>query len=192
MEGELPDDLAGEDTPPPTAEIPEDHPLLELFGDSVRTRLLTAIYGAAVPLSDRHIAIRAGVELSDWEGEKEALLETGLDEAVGTVGSTTLYDIPGEDPRLEAGQVPNLFIFTRGRGRARFGDREMEVHEGMSVFVGPYVKHVISNPYDEPLEGILVLFGDNGDFVGGTSYLDLSEDLYEFYGEHPAADIPRR
>jgi mannose-6-phosphate isomerase-like protein (cupin superfamily) len=84
------------------------------------------------------------------------------------------------DPRLDEGQVPNLIIFTKGRGRAIFADQEVDVRAGMSVFVGPYVKHVISNPYDEPLEGILVLFGDNIDYATGQSYLDFLEKQYEF------------
>ena len=66
---------------------------------------------------------------------------------------------------LDKGQVPNLFIITKGRGRALLGDEEVEIEPGMSVFIGPYVKHVIFNPYDEPLEGIVVLFGDNIDYA---------------------------
>jgi len=38
----------------------------------------------------------------------------------------------------------------------------------MSVFVGPYVRHVLYNPNEEPLEGILVPFGDNIDFATGS------------------------
>ena len=88
------------------------------------------------------------------------------------------------EPNLDEGQVPNLIIFTKGRGRARFADQDMEVASGMSVFIGPYVKHVISNPYDEPLEGILVLFGDNIDHAVGESYLDFLENQYRFFEEN--------
>jgi len=90
-----------------------------------------------------------------------------------------------EDPRLEFGQVPNLFIFTKGRGKADFGEGVIDVHAGMSVFAGPYVKNVIRNPYDEPLEGILVLYGDNSDFAFGKSYMDYVEDQYRFLGDYP-------
>lgn len=82
---------------------------------------------------------------------------------------------------LDKGQVPNLFIITKGRGRADLGDEKVELKPGMSVFIGPYVKHVIYNPYDEPLEGILVLFGDNSDYIKGKSYLDFLEEQHEFY-----------
>jgi len=94
-------------------------------------------------------------------------------------------DVANEDQRLEAGQVPNLFIITRGRGRAQLADDVVELTEGMSVFVPPYTRHVLSNPYDEPMEGVLVLFGDNSDFAFGTSYPEFTEDLNRFYGEYP-------
>ena len=84
------------------------------------------------------------------------------------------------DRNLDKGQVPNLMIFTKGKGKAQFGDNEYDIEPGMSVFIGPYVKHVIYNPYEEPLEGILVLYGDNIDFAKGQSYLEFLEKEYEF------------
>ena len=85
---------------------------------------------------------------------------------------------------LDKGQVPNLFIITKGRGKAQLGDEEFDLEPGMSVFVPQYRKHVIYNPYDEPLEGILVLFGDNVDFAFGQSYPDLLDATYEFYEQN--------
>lgn len=84
---------------------------------------------------------------------------------------------------LDKGQVPNLFIVTHGKGRAELGDEVVELKPGMSFFVGPYIKHVIYNPYDQPLEGIFILFGDNSDFIRGQSYMDFLEMEHEFY-EH--------
>ena len=84
------------------------------------------------------------------------------------------------DRNLDKGQVPNLMIFTKGRGKGQFGDEEFDIEPGMSVFIGPYVRHVIYNPYEEPLEGVLVLFGDNIDFAKGQSYLEFLEKEYEF------------
>jgi oxalate decarboxylase/phosphoglucose isomerase-like protein (cupin superfamily) len=49
------------------------------------------------------------------------------------------------------------------------GDEEFDLEPGVSVFVPQYMKHVIYNPYDEPLEGVLVLFGNNVDFAFGQS-----------------------
>ncbi|WP_299159114.1 hypothetical protein [uncultured Eudoraea sp.] len=88
------------------------------------------------------------------------------------------------DERLEKGQVPNLMIFTKGKGKGLFGEEEFDIEPGMSVFIGPYVKHVIYNPYEEPLEGILVLFGDNIDFAKGQSYLEFLEREQDFLEEN--------
>ena len=71
-------------------------------------------------------------------------------------------------------------IFTKGKGKGLFGEEEFDIEPGMSVFIGPYVKHVIYNPYEEPLEGILVLFGDNIDFAKGQSYLEFLEKQSDF------------
>ncbi len=98
-----------------------------------------------------------------------------------------------DEPDLDKGQVPNLFIITNGRGRAVLGEDEVELEPGMSVFVGPFVKHVIFNPYEEPLEGIIVLFGDNIDFARGKSYGDFLEQQLSFYDsyEQSIKDIER-
>ena len=82
---------------------------------------------------------------------------------------------------LDKGQVPNLFIITKGRGKAELGDEIVELKPGMSVFIPQYVKHVIYNPYEEPLEGIVVLFGDNIDYARGRSYMDFLEQQHNFY-----------
>lgn len=121
------------------------------------------------------------------------------------IGAVSLYTMKGNriawfsmlkdeaanaDPKLEAGQVPNLFIITKGRGKANLGEGEFDLNEGMSVFIAPYVKHVLWNPYDEPMEGILVLFGDNSDAAFGKSYLDVKEGLHGFYGTFPDRSKP--
>ncbi|MCB0563406.1 MAG: hypothetical protein KDD01_03435 [Phaeodactylibacter sp.] len=93
------------------------------------------------------------------------------------------------DRGLDKGQVPNLFIFTKGKGKGQFGEEEVDIEPGMSVFIGPYVKHIIYNPYDEPLEGILVLFGDNIDYAQGQSYLDFLEREYAFYEANQKEEI---
>lgn len=96
------------------------------------------------------------------------------------------------EKNLDKGQVPNLLIFTSGKGKGQFGDEEVDIEPGMSVFIGPYVKHVIYNPYEQPLEGILVLFGDNPDFVWGQSYLDFLEKQYKFLGTNQKSVLPSR
>lgn len=88
------------------------------------------------------------------------------------------------DRGLDKSQVPNLFIIIKGKGKGLIGDEEIDLEPGMSVFVGPYVKHVLYNPYQEPLEGILVLYGDNIDYAVGQSYMSFLEKEYEFYKEN--------
>ena len=88
------------------------------------------------------------------------------------------------DRGLDKGQCPNLFIITRGKGKAQIGAEEIDLEPGMSVFVGPYVKHVFYNPYKEPLEGILVLYGDNIDYAQGQSYPEFLEQQNAFYSEN--------
>lgn len=46
------------------------------------------------------------------------------------------------------------------------------------------------NDGKEPLEGILVLYGDNSDFAFGTSYPAFMQDLNDFYGDYPFRKPP--
>ncbi|WP_445386441.1 cupin domain-containing protein [Robiginitalea sp. IMCC44478] len=110
------------------------------------------------------------VSLYTMKDKRIAWFSLGKDEAANT------------EKNLDKGQVPNLLIFTKGKGKGLFGEEEVDIEPGMSVFIGPYVKHVIYNPYDQPLEGLVVLFGDNPDFVWGQSYIDFMDKQYEFLG----------
>ena len=89
-----------------------------------------------------------------------------------------------DDRGLERSQVPNLFIITRGTGEVEMDEGTVALEPGMSVFVGPYVKHVLRNTGDVPLEGILVLYGDNIDYAQGQSYLDFLDAEYTFYSQN--------
>ena len=93
-------------------------------------------------------------------------------------------EVANGDRGLDKGQVPNLFIITKGKGKAELGNQIVELEPGMSIFVGPYVKHVIYCTSDEPLEGIFVLYGDNVDYAKGQSYVDFLENEYEFYDKN--------
>jgi mannose-6-phosphate isomerase-like protein (cupin superfamily) len=137
-----------------------------------------------------------------WAMGAPEITTFGRDQSLPThgVGAVSLYtmkdkrlawfsimkdEVANAEQALEAGQVPNLFIVTKGKGKADFGNGAIDIGEGMSIFVAPYVKHVIYNPYDEPLEGILVLYGDNSDFAYGKSYMDLVHDQNAFLGSYP-------
>lgn len=90
-------------------------------------------------------------------------------------------EVVNEDPRLQYGQMPNLFIVTSGTGTMHTDDGPMALESGMSVFVPPFGRHEMVNDGDEPLEGILVLYGDNSDFAFGTSYPAYIRDLNAFH-----------
>lgn len=89
-----------------------------------------------------------------------------------------------DDRGLDRSQVPNLFIITHGTGEVEMDEDTVALEPGMSVFVGPYVKHVLRNTGDVPLEGILVLYGDNIDYARGQSYLDFLDAEYRFYSQN--------
>lgn len=89
------------------------------------------------------------------------------------------------DERLEFGQMPNLFIITAGKGTLHTDGGPMVMEKGMSIFVPQFVKHHMVNDGDEPLEGVLVLYGDNSDFAFGTSYPTYLEAQNEFHRTYP-------
>ncbi len=64
-----------------------------------------------------------------------------------------------------------------GRGVGYLGDGKIDLKPGMSVFVPPFVRHEITAAGDEPMEGVVVLYGDNSDFAFGTSYPAFLQDL---------------
>jgi len=94
-------------------------------------------------------------------------------------------DVVNADPRLSFGQMPNLFVVTSGKGTLFTDDGPMELEKGMSVFVPQFVKHELVNDGEEPLEGVLVLYGDNSDFGFGTSYPSYLDDYNEWHRQYP-------
>lgn len=148
-----------------------------------------------------HIALSYLTMEHFWKKDQVEVTKFGRDSALPSHGAqlVSLYTMKDKrigwftlgqdegantDERLEKSQVPNLFIITRGKGRAEIADKEIDLEPGMSVFVPPYVKHVIYNPNEEPLEGILVLYGDNIDYALGQSYMGFLEAEYNFYEEN--------
>lgn len=94
-------------------------------------------------------------------------------------------EVANEDPLLQFGQMPNLFIVMKGRGTLTTDTGLIALEPGMSVFVPQFVKHELTNSGDENLEGILVLYGDNSDFAFGTSYPAFQQELNEYYRTYP-------
>jgi len=93
-------------------------------------------------------------------------------------------EVANDDPRMEFGQMPNLFVVTSGKATLYSDDGPIEITEGMSIFIPQFVKHRIVNDGDKPLECILILYGDNSDFAFGTSYPTYLEDLNAWHREY--------
>lgn len=64
------------------------------------------------------------------------------------------------DPRDQVNPFPTMFIGLRGRAMLKVGGVEMALDAGHMLFVPPGTAHEAWNPYDEPAECIILMFGD--------------------------------
>jgi hypothetical protein len=64
------------------------------------------------------------------------------------------------DPRDQVNPFPTMIIGLRGRAMAKVGGVERVLEPGQMVFIPPGIAHEAWNPFDEPAEFILLMFGD--------------------------------
>ena len=64
------------------------------------------------------------------------------------------------DPRDQVNPFPAMFIGLRGRAVGKIGGNEKVLGQGQMVFVPPGTTHEFWNPYEEPAEFIVLMFGD--------------------------------
>ena len=64
------------------------------------------------------------------------------------------------DPRDQVNPFPTMIIGLRGRAMAKVGGIEKVLEAGHMVFVPPGVAHEAWNPFEEPAEFILLMFGE--------------------------------
>lgn len=64
------------------------------------------------------------------------------------------------DPRDQVNPFPTMIIGLRGRAMAKVGGVERILEPGQMVFIPPGTAHEAWNPFDEPAEFILLMFGD--------------------------------
>jgi len=64
------------------------------------------------------------------------------------------------DPKDQSNPFPTMAIGIRGRAVAKIGGVERELQAGQMVFIPAGVAHEVWNPYDEPAEIILLMFGE--------------------------------
>ncbi len=64
------------------------------------------------------------------------------------------------DPKDQVNPFPTMMIGLRGRAKAKVGGAEMTLEQGQMVFVPAGTAHEAWNPFDEPAEFIILMFGD--------------------------------
>jgi len=68
-------------------------------------------------------------------------------------------DAVNEEEDLDANPFDSVFIATSGRVRARIGGVEAVLEEGHALYVPADVEHVFWNDFEEPYQGVMVLYG---------------------------------
>jgi len=64
------------------------------------------------------------------------------------------------DPRDQTNPFPTMIIGIRGKAAAKIGGREVILRAGQMAFIPAGVSHEAWNPFDEPAEIILLMFGE--------------------------------
>ena len=74
------------------------------------------------------------------------------------------YVMPGqhvnEDPRSRTNEFETLIVFLNGRATARLNGVDQEVQGGQAIFIPANMTHEFLNPYDEPAQFLLFMFGE--------------------------------
>lgn len=83
--------------------------------------------------------------------------QPGLRSGYGTI-------FPGqhanENPSSQTNPFPSLIIITKGIVTARLDGKIQEISHGNAIFIPPGMKHEFMNNQEEPVEFILLMFGD--------------------------------
>ncbi len=64
------------------------------------------------------------------------------------------------DPKDQVNPFPSMFIGLKGKAIVKLGGLEKTVGGGQMIFVPPGTAHEVWNPFDEPAEFIILMFGD--------------------------------
>jgi len=65
-----------------------------------------------------------------------------------------------QDPSAQVTPFPTMLIGLRGRCEATIGGKTVTLDKSEMLFVPAGVAHEFWNPYDEPAEAIMLMFGD--------------------------------
>ena len=83
--------------------------------------------------------------------------QTGLRSAWGQIRKGQRVNA---DPRDQVNPFPTMIIGLRGRAMAKVGGVEKTLEAGQMLFVPPGIAHEAWNPFAEPAEFIILMFGD--------------------------------
>ena len=75
----------------------DSHPLLSVFGDTARPRIIATLLTAHEPLNPDRIVERSGVSTATFYNHIDGLLASGIVEQTGNAGNSPLYDIVEDD-----------------------------------------------------------------------------------------------
>jgi len=65
-----------------------------------------------------------------------------------------------ENPKSKTNPFPSMMIVTKGKILARLDGNDYPIEEGNAFFIPAGMSHEVLNPYDEPGEIILLMFGE--------------------------------
>lgn len=65
-----------------------------------------------------------------------------------------------KDPKYQVNPFPTMIIVIRGKAAAKIGGKEVMLQAGQMVFIPAGFSHEAWNPYDEPAEVIILMFGE--------------------------------
>lgn len=69
-------------------------------------------------------------------------------------------DHVNENPDSRTNPFPSVLVITRGEGIARLDGEDHVIGEGQSLYIPVGMSHEFLNPGNAPVEGILLMFGD--------------------------------
>jgi hypothetical protein len=116
MERDAPTDVDVIDS---TEDMIERHPLVQLFGSSVRAKVLVVLLDAEQPLNPSTIQERADINHQSWydalqgrEDDDLGLEDTGMVKQVGNAGNSPLYAVPDAKADLRTEWLQNTRDWT--------------------------------------------------------------------------------
>lgn len=94
-------------------EIMTRDPLIQLFGDNARSRIVAVLVDAEQPLNPTAITHRAAISRETFYRHRDELEDTGLLVKVGHAGNSPLFAVPDADDDLRTEWLEELRDWTQ-------------------------------------------------------------------------------